>query len=78
MELDGKIAIGETNTDFSSDANAIDVSNKLSGRDTNVEYGRMNRTFTVANIGDTTANATYWGLADALAAQEAGTKISVS
>jgi hypothetical protein len=78
MKIATKLAIGETSTSFNSDSNAIDVSNKLSGRDTNVEYGRMNRTFTVSNIGDITPNATYWGLADALAAQAAGTKVAVT
>lgn len=78
MKIATKLAIGETSSSFSSDANAIDVSNKLSGRDTNVEYGRMNRTFTVSNVGDVTPNATYWGLKDALDAQEAGTKVAVT
>ena len=78
MKIATKLAIGETSASFNSDSNAIDVSNKLSGRDTNVEYGRNNRTFSVTNIGDTTPNATYWGLADALAAQEAGTKVAVT
>jgi len=78
MKIATKLAIGETSSSFSSDANAIDVSNKLSGRDTNVEYGRMNRTFTVSNIGDITPNGTYWNLTDALAAQAAGTKVAVT
>lgn len=77
MKIATKLAIGETSSSFSSDSNAIDVSNKLSGRDTNVEYGRMNRTITVSNIGDTTPNATYWGIKDALDAQIAGTKVAV-
>ena len=77
MKIATKLAIGETSTSFSSDSNAIDVSSKLSGRDTNVEYGRMNRTFTVSNIGDTTPNATYWGIKDALDAQIAATKVAV-
>lgn len=77
MKIATKLAIGETSSSFSSDANAIDVSSKLSGRDTNVEYGRMNRTFTVSNIGDTTPNATYWGIKDALDAQAAATKVDV-
>jgi len=78
MKIATKLAIGETSSSFNSDSNAIDVSSKLSGRDTNVEYGRMNRTFTVTNIGDVTPNATYWGLKDALDAQASGTKVAVS
>lgn len=77
MKIATKLAIGETSSSFTSDSNAIDVSSKLSGRDTNVEYGRMNRTFTVNNINDTTPNATYWGMKDAIDAQIAGTKVAV-
>jgi hypothetical protein len=78
MKIATKLAIGETSSSFSSDSTAIDVSNKLSGRDTNVEYGRMNRTFTVANIGDITPNATYWNLEDAVTAMKNGTKVAVT
>jgi hypothetical protein len=77
MKVATKLLIGETSTSFTSDSNAIDVSNKQSGRDTNVEYGRMNRTFTVTSIAETTPNGTYWGVKDALDAQEAGTKVAV-
>ena len=77
IKIATKLATGETSTSFSQSANAIDVSSKLSGRDTNVEYGRMNRTFTVNSIADTTPNPTYFGMQDAVDAQIAGTKVAV-
>lgn len=78
MKIATKLAIGETNFDFSSDSNFIDVSNKRTGRSTAGEYGRMNTTFSVTNIGDTTPNGTYWGIKDAVDAQIAGTKVAVT
>lgn len=78
IKIEDTLLIGETSTSFNSDSNAIDVSSKLSGRDTNVEYGRMNRTFTVSNISDTTPSLTLKGLKDALDYQEAGTKVDVT
>ena len=77
VKIATKLATGETSGSFSQSANAIDVSSKLSGRDTNVEYGRMNRTITVNSIADTTPNATYFGFKDAVDAQIAGTKVAV-
>lgn len=77
IKIATKLATGETSSSFNQTSNAIDVSNKLSGRDTNVEYGRMNRTFTVNSIADTTPNATYFGFKDAVDAQIAGTKVAV-
>lgn len=77
MTIEEAVLIGETSSSFNSDSNAIDVSNKLSGRDTNVEYGRINRTFTVNNISDTTPSLTLKGIKNALDYQEAGTKVSV-
>ncbi len=77
VKIATKLATGETSGSFSQSANAIDVSSKLSGRDTNVEYGRMNRTVTVNSIADTTPNATYFGFKDAVDAQIAGTKVAV-
>jgi len=41
-----------------------------------VEYGRMNKMFTVSNIGDTTPSGTLKGIKDALDYQEAGTKVT--
>lgn len=77
ITLEGALLIGETSASLSADVNAIDASNKLSGRDTNVEYGRMNTTFTVNNISDTTPSGTLKGIKDALDYQEAGTKVTV-
>lgn len=77
VKIATKLATGETSSSFSQSSNAIDVSSKLSGRDTNVEYGRMNRTFSVNSIADTTPNATYFGYKDAIDAQIAGTKVAV-
>lgn len=77
VKIATKLATGETSGSFSQSANAIDVSSKLSGRDTNVEYGRMNRTISVSSIADTTPNPTYFGFKDAIEAQIAGTKVAV-
>ena len=77
VKIATKLATGETSGSFSQTSDAIDVSNKLSGRDTNVEYGRMNRTVTVNSIADTTPNASYFGFKDAVDAQIAGTKVAV-
>jgi len=77
MTIDDLINVGETSSSFTQDANAIEVSNKLSGRDTNVEYGRLNRTFTVNNIADTDPNVSVFGIKEALDAQAAGTKVTV-
>lgn len=78
MKIDDLVNVGETSSSFSQDANAIEVSSKLSGRDTNIEYGRLNRTFTVNNIADTDPNVSIFGIKDALDAQAAGTKVTVS
>ena len=78
IKIEDTLLIGETSASFSGDSNAIDVSNKLSGRDTNVEYGRMNRTFTVNNIADSTPSLTLKGIKDALDYQEAGTKVTAT
>lgn len=77
MTIDDLINVGETSSSFTQDANMIEVSNKLSGRDTNIEYGRLNRTFTVNNIADTDPNVSVFGIKEALDAQEAGTKVTV-
>ena len=78
MKIEGLINVGETSSSFTQDANAIDVSNKLSGRDTNIEYGRLNRTFTVNNIADTDPDVAVFGIKDALDAQANGTKVTIS
>lgn len=77
MTIDDLINVGETSSSFTQDANMIEVSNKLSGRDTNIEYGRLNRTFTVNNIADTDPNVSVFGIKEALDAQAAGTKVTV-
>jgi hypothetical protein len=68
--------VGETSVSFASASDAIDVSSKVSGRDTNVEYGRMNRTISVSGIASTDNSASGYGLKSALDAQSAGTKVS--
>lgn len=68
--------VGETSVSFTSASDAIDVSSKVSGRDTNVEYGRMNRTISVSGVASTDDAASGYGLKDALDAQAAGTKVS--
>ena len=78
VKIGTKLATGETSGSFSQTANAINVSNKLSGRDTNVEYGRMDRTISVSSIADSTPNVTYFGHKDAVDAQIAGTKVEVA
>lgn len=78
VKLGDKISIGETSMSFSSTATAIDVSNKNSGLDTNVEGGRVNRTITVNGIGDSTPSATAFGLKEALDAQASAAKVEVS
>ncbi len=75
LKLDGIPLVGETSSAFSSSSDAIYVSNKLSGRNTNVEYGRINRTISVSSIASTDPDATKVGIDTALAAQEAGTKV---
>lgn len=78
MTIEGAVLIGETSSSFGMDATAIEVSNKLSGRDTYVEYGRTNATFTVNNISDTTPSATLIDIKNLLDYQEAGTKVTVA
>lgn len=75
MKLDGIPLIGETSSAFTSSSDGIDVSNKLSGRDTEVEYGRINRTISVSSIGSTDPDSTKHGLDTALEAMEDGTKV---
>jgi hypothetical protein len=75
LKLDGIPLIGETSSAFTSSSDAIDVSNKLSGRDTNVEYGRINRTISVSSIGSTDPDSTKIGFDTAMTAQTAGTKV---
>lgn len=78
MKIATKLLDGERSSSLSSDANAIDVSSKLSGNVTNVEYGRTNATFTVSSICDITpGGATKFTITDALNAQRAKTKVAV-
>lgn len=78
MKIEDLINVGETSSSFAQDSNMIEVSSKLSGRDTNIEYGRLNRTFTVNNIADSDPNVLVFGIKDALDAQANGTKVTVS
>lgn len=78
MKIATKLLDGETTASVNSDATAIDVSSKLSGNVTNVEYGRTNTTFSVTSICDLTpGGATKFSLKDALEAQRAKTKVPV-
>lgn len=78
MKIATKLLDGERSSSISSDANAIDVSSKLSGNVTNVEYGRTNATFTVSSINDITpGGATKFTMTDALNAQRNKTKVAV-
>lgn len=76
LKIGATTLVGETSVSFAQASDAIDVSSKVSGRDTNVEYGRMNRTISVSGVGSTDSTSTGYGLKDALDAQAAGTKIS--
>ena len=78
MKIGTGILIGETSSSFTSTADAIEISSKATGRDSNFEYGRMNRTLSVSSIASTDPAATGYGFEDALAAQAAGTKVEFS
>lgn len=70
------VAIGETSTSFSSAQTIIDISNKLSGNDSEFKAGRITRTISLSSLASTDPNATGFSFEAAASAQEEAVPIT--
>lgn len=76
IDIDGKLLVGEMSNSRAVSANLIDVSSKSSGRDTNLEYGRVAKTGSFSFISSSTPSATELTFHDLEALIDAGTKVT--
>lgn len=75
MTIGGVVMVGETSNSFTSTANMIETSSKVSGRKSAFEYGRINRNVSVESIAGSSPDATKNGFDTAFSYQEDGTKV---
>lgn len=78
IKIGAKTLIGQTEMGFNSVRDLIEVSNKLSGADSEYEYGRKKKSISVSGIAGTSAEQTDEGFWELYDAQEAATKVSVT
>ena len=76
IDVNGKLLVGELANSRAVSANLIDVSSKASGRDTNVEYGRVAKTGSFSWIDTSTPSATDLTYVDLEELVDAGTKVT--
>lgn len=69
-----KLMVGETSLTISTATDIIETSNKLDGRGTSNEYGRIRTTISVSSVEDITPNANKLSYADMYALITSGTK----
>ena len=71
------VLVGQRATSSSMSATMIDVSNKLSGKHSEFEYGRITETLSVEGLVSTSKESTLKGYWDLRAAMNAHTKLAV-
>jgi predicted secreted protein len=69
LKLNSKLVVGETSTSFKSAQTMIELSNKLSGVDSDFAAGRINRTISVSGLASTDPQTTTYTFKAALEAQ---------
>lgn len=72
-----KLMVGETSLTLNTATDLIETSNKLNGRGTGFEYGRIRTTISVSSVEDITPVATKMCYADLYALIAAGTKPAI-
>jgi len=77
IKVAGGLLVGQSSVSSSLTATMIDISNKLSGKHSEYEYGRLTETLSVESIASTSKEATlkgYWELREAV---NAHTKVEI-
>lgn len=77
IKIEGSLLVGQTSLSSSLSATMIEVSNKLSGKYSEFEYGRLNETLSVDGIASSSKEATLKGYWELRAAVNAHTKVEV-
>lgn len=77
IKVAGGLLVGQTSISSSLAATMIEISNKLSGKASEFEYGRINETLAVEGIGSTAKEATLKGYWELRAAVNAHTKVAI-
>lgn len=77
IKIAGGLLVGQTSVSSSLAATMIEVSNKLSGKHSEFEYGRINETLSVEGIASSSKEATLKGYWELRAAVNAHTKVAV-
>lgn len=77
IKIDDVLLVGQTSLSTSLAATMIEVSNKLSGKHSEFEYGRISETLSVEGIASSSKEATLKGYWELRAAVNAHTKIAI-
>ena len=77
IKVAGELLVGQTSVSSSLAATMIEISNKLSGKHSEFEYGRLNETLSVEGIGATSKEDTQKGYYELRAAVNAHEKVEV-
>lgn len=77
IKVAGGLLVGQTSVSSSLAATMIEISNKLSGKHSQFEYGRINETLAVEGIGSSSKEATLKGYWELRAAVNAHTKVAI-
>lgn len=77
IKVAGELLVGQTSVSSSLAATMIEVSNKLSGKHSEFEYGRLNETLAIEGIASTSKEDTKKGYWECRAAANAHTKVEV-
>lgn len=77
IKVASKLLVGQTSVSSSMSATMIEISNKLSGKHSEFEYGRINETLAVEGIASSSKEATLEGYWELRSAMNAHTKVAV-
>lgn len=77
IKVAGQLLVGQSSVSSSLAATMIEISNKLSGKHSEFEYGRLTETLSVEGIASTSKEATLKGYWECRAAVNAHTKVEV-
>lgn len=77
IKVAGELLVGQTSISSSLSATMIEVSNKLSGKHSQFEYGRINETLSVEAIGSSTKELVEKGYNELRAAMLSHTKVEL-
>jgi len=77
IKVAGGLLVGQTSVSSSLAATMIEISNKLSGKHSEFEYGRLSETMSVEGIASSSKEATLKGYWELRAAVNAHTKVEI-